>query len=130
MYSKDLITLREFHPYGTPTSIICMSTEESLIQSAKALRLSVILYDSVESLATQMRAISEEFTGQPKREFSNRKALTPREQAVLIGLKAGISLKEIASNLGISPNTASTYKVRLMEKLEYQSNAQLLQGDD
>jgi DNA-binding NarL/FixJ family response regulator len=130
-FSQDLIALRECASYGTPASIICMSTEEGLIQSAKALRVSVILYDAVESLPVQMRAISETL-GEPgsKHLSSHRKHLTPREQAVLIGLKAGLSLKEIAANLDISPNTASTYKVRLMEKLGYQNNAELLQGDD
>ena len=118
-------------PNGAAASIICMSTEDGLIQAAKALRLSVILYDAVESLPTQMRAISEAFKSpMPKHSSPERKTLTPREQAVLIGLKAGLSQKEIAINLGISPNTVSTYKVRLMEKLEYQNNAQLLQGDE
>jgi DNA-binding NarL/FixJ family response regulator len=130
-FSQDLIALRDVTSHGTAVAIICMSTEEGLIQSAKALRVSVILYDAVESLPMQMRAISDTL-GKPglKHPSSHRNHLTPREQAVLIGLKAGLSLKEIAANLDISPNTASTYKVRLMEKLGYQNNAQLLQGDD
>lgn len=128
-FSQDLIALREFASRGISASIICMSTEEGLIQSAKALRLGVILYDAAESLATQLRA-TEALIGPRPKKFSERKTLTPREQAVLIGLKAGIPLKEIAANLGISPNTVSTYKVRLMEKLEYQNNAQMLQGDE
>lgn len=128
-FSQDLIALREFASYGTPASIICMSTEESLIQSAKALRVSVILYDAVESLAMQMRAITEALVAQPKKHFSDRKTLTPREQAVLIGLEAGLSLKEISANLGINANTTSTYKVRLMQKLGYTNNAQLIKGE-
>ena len=130
-FSQDLIALRDVTYHGTTVAIICMSTEEGLIQSAKALRVSVILYDAVESLPMQMRAISETL-GKPgtKRLPSHQKRLTPREQAVLIGLKAGLSLKEIAVNLHISPNTASTYKVRLMEKLNYRNNAQLMQGQD
>ena len=128
-FSQDLIALREFVSYGTPASIICMSTEESLVQSAKALRVSVIFYDAVESLAMQMRAITEELVAQPKKHFSDRKTLTPREQAVLIGLEAGLSLKEISANLGISANTTSTYKVRLMQKLGYANNAQLIKGE-
>lgn len=54
------------------------------------------------------------------------KRLSRREAAILVSLRAGLSLKEVAHNLGISANTASTYKSRIMAKLHIQSNAQLL----
>jgi DNA-binding NarL/FixJ family response regulator len=129
-FSQDLIKLREISSSGFPASIICMSTEEGLIQSAKVLGLSVILYDAAEDLASQLRAIGASFKHSLSRTSQEQKRLTPREQSVLIGLKAGIPLKEIAANLGISPNTASTYRARLLEKLGYETNAALLQGED
>jgi DNA-binding NarL/FixJ family response regulator len=129
-FSQDLISLREIAALGFPASIICMSTEEALIQSAKALRISVILYDAPEGLASQLRAVNDSFKGFRATSRAKQKSLTSREQSVLIGLKAGIPLKEIAANLGISPNTVSTYKVRLMQKLGYETNAALLQSED
>jgi DNA-binding NarL/FixJ family response regulator len=124
-FSQDLISLREIAARGVPASIICMSTEEALTQSAKALQISVILYDAPEDLPSQLRAVNESFKGSRSKTFAKKKSLTPREQSVLIGLRAGMPLKEIAANLGISPNTASTYKTRLMEKLGYETNAAL-----
>jgi len=129
-FSQDLISLREIAARGVPASIICMSTEEALTQSAKALQISVILYDAPEDLPSQLRAVNQSFKGSRSKTFANQKSLTPREQSVLIGLKAGIPLKEIATNLGISPNTVSTYKVRLMDKLGHETNAALLQSED
>ena len=129
-FSQDLISLREIAARGVPASIICMSTEEALTQSANALQISVILYDAPEDLPSQLRAANESFKGSRSKTFAQQKSLTPREQSVLIGLKAGIPLKEIATNLGISPNTVSTYKVRLMDKLGHETNAALLQSED
>ena len=106
-----------------------MSTEEPVIQAARALGVPTLFYDAVADLGAQIRALT---TGQPPavRQTQAHSALTSREESVLIGLKAGLSLKEIAANLGISANTVSTYKVRLMQKLGYETNADLLQGTD
>ena len=48
--------------------------------------------------------------------------LSEREFAVLRGIVTGRSMKE----LGISPKTASTYRVRILEKLGVGSNADLV----
>lgn len=44
--------------------------------------------------------------------------ISPRELEVLELLAAGRSNKEIASGLGVSPNTVKTHVARLLEKLE------------
>jgi len=110
-------------------SILCMSTEEPLIQAARALGVPTLFYDAVADLAAQISALASK---RPRAvtEATARNALTPREESVLTGLKAGLPIKEIAVNLGISPNTVSTYKVRLMQKLGYVTNAELLQSSD
>ena len=43
--------------------------------------------------------------------------LSERERAVIAGLARGLSLKEVAFELGISHKTASTYKQRALAKL-------------
>ena len=128
LYVDELIALRNLRGGGIGAAVICMSTEEPLIQSAKVLDLPTIFYDSAVDLGTQIRS---QLTGKAlaKKTRSTSHELTPREQSVLTGLKAGLSLKEISANLGISPNTTSTYKARLMQKLGYANNAQLIRGD-
>ena len=52
--------------------------------------------------------------------------LSEREHAVLRSLGAGRSVTETATALGLSPKTVSTYRTRLLEKLDLQTNAELV----
>jgi DNA-binding NarL/FixJ family response regulator len=52
-----------------------------------------------------------------KYESPGRKALSEREQAVLVRVAVGFSNKEIAAALGLSVKTVETYKTRAAEKL-------------
>jgi DNA-binding NarL/FixJ family response regulator len=61
-----------------------------------------------ETLATAMRKDS----GQPPHEL-----LSPREYQVFTLIAAGKSLSEIAGQLSLSLNTVSTYRARIMEKI-------------
>ena len=51
--------------------------------------------------------------------------LSDREYYVFNRLAAGIPNKQIATELGLSPKTISTYKSRILEKLNLETNAQL-----
>lgn len=53
-------------------------------------------------------------------------ALSDREYQVLQLLGAGRSAKEIAAQLGLSVKTVSTYRARLLEKLDLKSTADLI----
>lgn len=55
-----------------------------------------------------------------------RQALSGRELQVLEGISAGQSLGQIAEELHLSPKTVSTHKMRLMEKLSVDNNADLM----
>jgi DNA-binding CsgD family transcriptional regulator len=55
------------------------------------------------------------FDGNPKAQASL--GISPRELTVLHALAAGHSNKEIAAQLGVSPNTVKTHVSRLFEKL-------------
>jgi DNA-binding NarL/FixJ family response regulator len=70
-----------------------------------------------EQLASRLGA---EFAGAP------HELLSDREFEVLRRLGAGHTVKEVASELGLSPKTVSTYRARLMEKLAVSSNADLV----
>jgi DNA-binding NarL/FixJ family response regulator len=52
--------------------------------------------------------------------------LTPRERQVLTLIAQGIKRREIAETLRLSPQTVSTYRSRLLEKLGLKTNAQLV----
>ena len=57
---------------------------------------------------------------------SRLERLTPRERDVLNLLVKGLSQREIAGNLGISPRTVEVYKARMMEKLQCGSLADIV----
>ncbi|MCA6215656.1 response regulator transcription factor [Ideonella sp. B7] len=52
--------------------------------------------------------------------------LSPREREVLERIASGQALGQIADDLHLSPKTVSTHKMRLMQKLCLQTNADLL----
>lgn len=53
-------------------------------------------------------------------------ALSDREYLVFRMLGAGQAVKQIASQLGLSPQTISTHRTRLLEKMGMKSNADLV----
>ena len=71
-----------------------------------------------ERLASQL---GQHFTEAPHEQLSDR------EFDVLRGLGAGHSVKDVAERLRLSPKTVSTYRTRLMEKLQLATNADLVQ---
>jgi two-component system invasion response regulator UvrY len=73
------------------------------------------------SLAERLAAqLGQDFVGAPHEQLSDR------EFDVLRGLGAGRTVKEVAASLGLSPKTVSTYRVRLMEKMGFATNADLV----
>jgi DNA-binding NarL/FixJ family response regulator len=73
------------------------------------------------SLAERLAAqLGHDFVGAPHEQLSDR------EFDVLRGLGAGRTVKEVAESLGLSPKTVSTYRVRLMEKMGFATNADLV----
>ncbi len=55
-----------------------------------------------------------------------RSPLSSREQEILDQLATGMSVQAIADQLGLSRKTVSTYKARVMEKMGFASNADLI----
>jgi DNA-binding NarL/FixJ family response regulator len=62
----------------------------------------------------------------PRRDRVGLEALSAREFELLRVLGAGMSLKECARHLNISTSSASTYRARLMEKLQLHSTAEVI----
>ena len=53
-------------------------------------------------------------------------ALSDREYQVLRMLGSGQTVSEIAASLSLSVKTVSTYRARLLDKLQMRSNAELM----
>jgi DNA-binding NarL/FixJ family response regulator len=62
----------------------------------------------------------------PKKDRVGLEALSQREFELLRVLGAGLSLKECAKRLNISSSSASTYRTRLMEKLNLHTTAEII----
>ena len=52
--------------------------------------------------------------------------LSTREYQVLCLFGSGVSFKQIATELGVSPKTVSTYRSRILDKLRLKSNAAII----
>jgi DNA-binding NarL/FixJ family response regulator len=61
----------------------------------------------------------------PARQTAPHDRLSPREFEILLFLSRGIPLTEIGERLHLSVKTVSTYRARVLEKLDMHSNAEL-----
>ena len=52
--------------------------------------------------------------------------LSEREFQVLLKLAAGFSVSEIAGQLNVSSSTVSTYRMRILEKMDIKTNADII----
>ncbi len=78
-----------------------------------------------EALAERLRRLSQ---GQePRLRAPELPRLTMREQEVLQQMAQGLSSKEIARNLGLSPETVKDHLVRLYEKLGVRNRVEALE---
>ncbi len=68
--------------------------------------------------------LAEEF--KPQVEKTPHEALSDREFQVFTRLGSGKSIQEIAAELSISPKTVSTYRSRLLEKLNLKNTAEII----
>lgn len=74
-----------------------------------------------ESIAERLVAgLAGETEGPP------HQALSDREYHVLCAFGAGKGIKDIAAELGISPKTVSTYRARILQKLNLKTNLDLV----
>jgi DNA-binding NarL/FixJ family response regulator len=62
----------------------------------------------------------------PKRERTGLESLSQREFDVLRILGTGVSLQECASRMTVSTSTVSTYRSRILEKLNLSTTAELI----
>lgn len=89
------------------------------------------LLKAIEKITSGGKYVSEKLAQQIFNSFDDENktdsisSLSDREYEVMIYLAGGKSLKEIAELLYISPNTVSTYRQRILEKLNLKTNSEL-----
>lgn len=90
------------------------------------------LLKAVKAILTGRRyiqpAIAEKLTGKLQRQAGllPHELLSERELAVMMKLVGGRSVTEIAAELTVSPNTVSTYRSRVLVKMDMKTNADLI----
>ena len=57
---------------------------------------------------------------------SAHERLTVREREILVLIGAGLQVKQVAAQLGISASSVNTYRARIFQKMELASNAALI----
>jgi len=62
----------------------------------------------------------------PGSHAADHKQLSDREFEVLLSLGKGMSMREIAEELGLGQSTIHTYKNRILRKLDFKTTAQLI----
>jgi DNA-binding NarL/FixJ family response regulator len=62
----------------------------------------------------------------PDAEKPPHETLSDREHQVFCMLGSGKSVNEIASELSLSPKTVSTYRTRLLQKMKFKNNTELI----
>lgn len=145
MPALDTLSILEWVVKQAPsTKVIVLTVHENLHYAVKVLEAGahgfVVKSGAVQELVDAIRAVREgdvyispkvsqkvlQHLRTPKKSRGGLDDLSQREFELLRALGAGSSLKECARRLKITTSTASTYRARLMEKLELNTTAEII----
>lgn len=142
---NGLELLRLLHAEHPGLAVLILSTYSEEVYAVRALKLgasgyltkdspAAVLVTAVRKVAAGGKYLSPELaeklasmiggtTGGAG--MSSHEALSNRELEVLKMIAAGESLVKIADTLHLSPNTVTTYRTRILQKMGMSSNAEL-----
>jgi len=135
--------LSEIHTIAPKLRILILTIhpEDSLaVRALKAGASGYITKDAIPSelvvairqVAEGHKYISNKLAGQLAQSVQKNtgdlphQSLSEREYEVFIHITSGKTLHEISNDLSLSPATISTYRARIMEKMNMHSNAELM----
>jgi DNA-binding NarL/FixJ family response regulator len=138
---NGLDLLRHLRTEAPKLAVLMLSTYSEEVYAVRALKLGAAGYLTKDSpAATLIAAMRKAATGgkflTPSLaekiagmlgggEATSHEALSNRELEVMKMIAAGESLTKIAATLHLSPNTVTTYRARIFQKLGVNSNAEL-----
>lgn len=116
MYAEDIYALRALK-LGAAGYLSKNSSASALIAAVHTAAKGgkVISADTAQKLADLVGG----------NRLSNHEQLSDRELEVMKQIAKGESLVDIASQLHLSPSTVTTYRTRILEKMQMKSNAEL-----
>ena len=125
---------RELRKRGTSAKIIFLTMHADTGLVAEALRCGasgyVVKQSAGKDLISAIRQVFEGKTYFPNFETSDLNPhslnLTPRQRDVLRLIAQGLTMREAASELGISTRTAESHKYEMMEALGVETSADLI----
>ncbi len=145
MPALDTLSILEWVVKQAPdTKVIVLTVHENLHYAVKVLEAGahgfVVKSGAVQELVDAIRSVRAgdvyispkvsqkvlQHLRTPKKSRGGLDDLSQREFELLRALGAGSSLKECARRLKITTSTASTYRSRLMEKLELETTAEII----
>lgn len=145
MPALDTLSILEWVVKQAPdTKVIVLTVHENLHYAVKVLEAGahgfVVKSGAVQELVDAIRSVCAgdvyispkvsqkvlQHLRTPKKSRGGLDDLSQREFELLRALGAGSSLKECARRLKITTSTASTYRSRLMEKLELKTTAEII----
>jgi DNA-binding NarL/FixJ family response regulator len=140
--ANGLDLLGQLRRHKPKLAVLMLSTYSEEIYAVRALKLGAAGYLSKESDAASLIAAVRKAAASGKYisptlmdQFANmiggrtagtHEALSNRELEVLKLLAAGESLVNIAGRLHLSPSTVTTYRTRILEKMGFANNAELV----
>lgn len=140
--ANGLDLLGQLRRHKPKLAVLMLSTYSEEIYAVRALKLGAAGYLSKESDAATLIAAVRKAAASGKyispalmdqfanmiggRTAATHEALSNRELEVLKLVAAGESLVNIAGRLHLSPSTVTTYRTRILEKMGFANNAELV----
>lgn len=139
---NGLDLLRHLRSQSPATAVLMLSTYAEEIYAMRALKLGAagyltkdvatsVLVDAVRRAAAGRRYVSPALTEKLALMVcgaaapSGHEALSNRELEVFKLIAGGVPLVQIGERLHLSPNTVTTYRARILDKMGMASNAEL-----
>ncbi len=140
---NGLDVLRQIRSHGPSTRVLLLSTYSEEQYARRALRSGAAGYltkdrapdeliDAIRKVAAGGKYITQSLAERLADEIgaetqqAPHETLSDREFQIMIHLAAGKSVGEIAAELALSPKTVSTYRTRVLEKLNAKTTAEIV----
>lgn len=126
-----IVVLTDLTDGGTVLAALRLRVDGYLVKSSAL----PVLGEHLRRVLAGERAISPEveevavtelgkFARQARESSALRASLTPRERQVLVLIGRGLTMRQMATRLGISPRTVETHVAKLYRKLEVRTRVQ------